>query len=93
VNDNIIGMQYFDVTPPCPVSEDQSDDYPASFVEGEPKTCSFTRPGPGIDPAELPEVKKIVAIPANDIAKNELHPRVFNVIVLVQSLQLLTFCR
>ena len=37
---------------------------------------------PGIDPAKLPKVKKLVAIPANDIAKNELHPRVFNIIIL-----------
>jgi len=32
--------------------------------------------------AKLPQVLKIIAIPANDIAKSELHPRVFNVIIL-----------
>ncbi len=95
VGDSIVGMQYFDVTPPCPTAGEPSEKYsPETTVDkpnedlqqdliaGEPKTCSFTRPGPGIDPAEIPQVKKVIAIPANDIAKNELHPRVFNVIIL-----------
>lgn len=82
VNDNIIGLQYFDVTPPCPVSDEPNQDLSGGVVAGEPKTCSVTRPGNGVDPADIPEVKKVVAIPANDIAKNELHPRVFNVIIL-----------
>ncbi|MDL2281159.1 2-oxoacid:acceptor oxidoreductase family protein [Selenomonadales bacterium OttesenSCG-928-I06] len=30
----------------------------------------------------LSEVNTLIAIPANDIAKNELHPRVFNIIIL-----------
>ena len=35
------------------------------------------------DQVELPgEAANIIGIPANDIAKNELHPRVFNIIVL-----------
>ena len=78
VGDNIVGMQYFDVTPRCPAETDDQQ----SLLPGETKTCSFTRPSPGIDPASLPNVKKLIAIPANDIAKNELHPRVFNIIVL-----------
>lgn len=82
VNDNIVGLQYFDVTPPCPTADEPNADLPQDMIAGEPKTCSYTKPGPGVDPAEIPEVKKVVAIPANDIAKNELHPRVFNIIIL-----------
>ncbi|WP_371371616.1 2-oxoacid:acceptor oxidoreductase family protein [Sporomusa aerivorans] len=82
VNDNIVGLQYFDVTPPCPTAEAPNADLPQDMIAGEPKTCSYTKPGPGVDPDEIPEVKKVVAIPANDIAKNELHPRVFNIIIL-----------
>lgn len=82
VNDNIIGLQYFDVTPPCPTADQPNADLPQDMIAGEPKTCSFTKPGPGVDPANIPEVKKVVAIPANDIAKDELHPRVFNIIIL-----------
>ena len=52
------------------------------LLPGETRTCSFTKPSPGIDPEKLPKVKKLVAIPANDIAKSELHPRVFNIIIL-----------
>ena len=83
VNDNIVGMQYFDVTPPCPTADGPNKDLQQDMIAGEPKTCSFTKPGPGVDPDDLPSnVKKIVAIPANDIAKSELHPRVFNIIIL-----------
>ncbi len=82
VNDSIVGLQYFDVTPPCPTAEHPNADLPQDLIAGEPKSCSFTKPGPGVDPSAIPEVKKVVAIPANDIAKNELHPRVFNIIIL-----------
>ncbi|MGI6091482.1 MAG: pyruvate oxidoreductase subunit gamma [Veillonellaceae bacterium] len=82
VNDNIVGLQYFDVTPPCPTADQPNKDLPQDMIAGEPKTCSFSRPGPGIDPKDIPEVKKVIAIPANDIAKDELHPRVFNIIIL-----------
>ncbi len=82
VNDNIVGMQYFDVTPPCPVADEPNKDLTQDMIAGEPKTCSFARSGPGVNPDDIPEVKKVVAIPANDIAKNELHPRVFNIIIL-----------
>lgn len=82
VNDNIIGLQYFDVTPPCPIASEPNEDQPQDMIAGEPKTCSFKREGPGVDPDDIPEVKKVLAIPANDIAKNELHPRVFNIIIL-----------
>lgn len=82
VGDNIVGMQYFDVTPPCPTAAEPNADLPADMIAGEPKTCSFTKAGPGVDPKDIPEVKKVIAIPANDIAKNEMHPRVFNMIIL-----------
>lgn len=36
-----------------------------------------------IDPDELPQqVKRIIALPAIDTANNELHPRVFNIIIM-----------
>lgn len=84
VNDNIVGLQYFDVTPPNPTAGAPNKDLPQDMIDGEPKTASFTKPGPGVHPADIPSVKKVVAIPANDMAKNEagLHPRVFNVIIL-----------
>lgn len=82
VNDNIIGIQYFDVTPPCPTAHHPNEDQPQELIAGEPKTCLFSKPGPGVEPGDIPEVKKVLAIPANDIAKNELHPRVFNIIIL-----------
>jgi len=46
----------------------------------EVKTVAATKKSAGSP--NLPKVLKIIAIPANDIAKNELHPRVFNVIIL-----------
>jgi len=82
VNDQIVGIQYFDTVPPCPT------DTAAQVVEdpkipGETKTYNFAKEGPGVDPKQIPaDVKKVVAIPANDIAKNEFHPRVFNIIIL-----------
>ncbi|SDF49894.1 2-oxoacid:acceptor oxidoreductase family protein [Sporomusa acidovorans] len=82
VKDNIVGLQYFDVTPPCPTAEQPNADLPQDMIAGEPKTGSFAKKGPAVDPEDLPEVKKVLAIPANDIAKNELHPRVFNIIIL-----------
>ncbi len=83
VNDNIVGLQYFDVTPPCPAAAEPNKDLPQDMIAGDPKTCSYTTSNkPGVNPADIPEVKKVVSIPANDIAKNELHPRVFNIIIL-----------
>lgn len=93
VNDNIVGMQYFDAVPPCPTAgmpnapetnvAMPNEDLQQDMIAGETKTCSFTKPGPGVDPEDIPsEVKRVVPIPANDIAKDELHPRVFNMIIL-----------
>jgi 2-oxoglutarate ferredoxin oxidoreductase subunit gamma len=96
VNDNIVGLQYFDVVPPNPASAEPHEgaapattvarpnqDLPQDLIVGEPKTASYTKPGPGVDPADIPsEVQKVIPIPANDIAKDELHPRVFNIIIL-----------
>ncbi|VBB06263.1 pyruvate ferredoxin/flavodoxin oxidoreductase [Lucifera butyrica] len=82
VGDSIVGLQYFDVTPPCPAAAEPNKDLQQDLIDGEPKTCSFTRPGPGVNPGDIPAVKKVIAIPANDIAKTDLHPRVFNIIIL-----------
>lgn len=82
VNDQIIGLQYYDVTPPNPRSETPNEDLPQDLIAGEPKTASFMTKSSGVDAKDIPQVKKVIAIPANDIAKNELHPRVFNVIIL-----------
>ncbi|BBB89854.1 MAG TPA: 2-oxoacid:acceptor oxidoreductase family protein [Methylomusa anaerophila] len=82
VKDNIVGLQYFDVTPPSPTASEPNADLQQDLIAGEPKTASFTRPGAGVDPADIPAINKVIAIPANDIAKNELQPRVFNIIIL-----------
>lgn len=82
VNDQIVGMQYFDTVPPCP-TDTSAEVVNDPKTPGETRTCGFTQEGPGVDPQEIPKnVKKVIAIPANDIAKNELHPRVFNIIIL-----------
>lgn len=81
VADAIVGLQYFDVTPPCPTAAQPNQDGAADLVAGEPKTCSYTTrltmPWP-----ELPKVRQVIAVPANDIAQSELQPRVFNMIIL-----------
>lgn len=96
VNDNVVGLQYYDVNPPCPTAAEPraaaaptttvtrpNADLPQSMIAGEPKTCSFTQPGAGVDPDNVPaHVRRIIPIPANDIAKNELQPRVFNVLIM-----------
>jgi 2-oxoglutarate ferredoxin oxidoreductase subunit gamma len=82
VNDQIVGWQYFDTVPPCP-TDTAAEAQAEEKIPGETKTCAFEGEGPGVDPKEIPEnVKKVIAIPANDIASNELHPRVFNIIIL-----------
>lgn len=82
VNDQIVGIQYFDTVPPCPTDTDAEVEADPK-IPGETKTCAFIKEGPGVDPADIPaNVSKVIAIPANDIAKNELHPRVFNILIL-----------
>lgn len=40
-------------------------------------------PGFKVDPADLPgEAKQIIGLPAIDTANNQLHPRVFNIIIM-----------
>jgi 2-oxoglutarate ferredoxin oxidoreductase subunit gamma len=83
VGDSIVGLQYFDVTPPCPTSQTPNNDASKDLSAGEVKACcSHTQKGTPIDPSKLPKVKRVISIPANDIAKNEFHPRVFNIMVL-----------
>lgn len=80
VNDQIIGLQYFESTPPCPTKqpevkigeEDVGDNKSAAYYEKSKVSVQ-----------DIPRnVKKVVAIPANDIAKEELNPRVFNIMIL-----------
>jgi 2-oxoglutarate ferredoxin oxidoreductase subunit gamma len=82
VNDHIVGQQYFNTVPPSPtdtVQEAKSE----PKVPGETKSIANTKNGPGVNPQDIPpNVKQVIAIPANDIATNELHPRVFNIIIL-----------
>ncbi len=77
VGDAVAGAQYNDVQTTCPVPGGEG-------IEGvsEVGACAFLQPSPGIDPESLPKVQRIIAIPANDIASNEFHPRVFNIILL-----------
>ncbi|MDR1701459.1 MAG: 2-oxoacid:acceptor oxidoreductase family protein [Sporomusaceae bacterium] len=82
VADNVVGLQYYDVTPPNPQSQTPNNDVSKDLSSGEVKTAAHTQKSAGIDQEKLPQVPKIIAIPANDIAKNELHPRVFNIIIL-----------
>jgi 2-oxoglutarate ferredoxin oxidoreductase subunit gamma len=83
VADNVVGLQYFDVTAPCQTSDTPNNDVSKDLSSGEVKTCCAAgKPGKPIDPEKLPKVKKIIAVPANDIAKHELHPRVFNIMIL-----------
>lgn len=82
VNDHIVGQQYFNTVPPCPTDTvHEAENEPK--VPGETKTSAFSKNGPGVSSQDIPlNVKQVIAIPANDIATNELHPRVFNIIIL-----------
>ena len=82
VADNIVGLQYIEVTPPNLLSDHPHDDVHKDLSAGEISVTPAHQPSPGIDPKTLPEAAKVIAIPANDISKNELHPRVFNVLIL-----------
>lgn len=77
VADSIAGAQYDEVLPQCPVEGAEGE-----VAMGDISSCVFLQPSPGIDPESLPKVKRVIAIPANDIAKQEFHPRVFNIIIL-----------
>lgn len=82
VNDHIVGRQYFDTVPPCP-TDTVHEAAGEPKVPGETKSCTFSKEGPGVEPGDIPpNVRKVIAMPANDIATNELHPRVFNIIIL-----------
>lgn len=80
VNDQIIGLQYFESTPPCPTDADEVKIDEEDI--GDNRSCAYYQKSE-VDKEDLPRnVKKIVSIPANDIAKNELSPRVFNIMIL-----------
>lgn len=82
VNDHIVGQQYFNTVPPSP-TDTAREAAQEPKVLGETKTAPFAKHGPGVDRRDIPpNVKKVIAIPANDIASEELHPRVFNILIL-----------
>ncbi|MEA1962473.1 MAG: 2-oxoacid:acceptor oxidoreductase family protein [Bacillota bacterium] len=56
---------------------------PRTVDYSDQKTLYVYDSGIKISPEELPsEAKQIIGIPALDIANNELHPRVFNIIIM-----------
>lgn len=68
------------------VAEIQEDAMGVQAVDADPRSQRQTEAiddSGEIDSVKLPDnAGKIIGIPANDIAKNELHPRVFNVMIL-----------
>ena len=80
VNDQLVGLQYFESTPPCPTDQEELKIHEEDL--GDNRSCTYYQKSQ-VDVKKLPRnVKKIVSIPANDIAKNELSPRVFNIMIL-----------
>lgn len=80
VNDQLVGLQYYESTPPCPTGDDELKIHEEDL--GDNRSCTYYHESE-VDEKNLPRnVKKIIAIPANDIAKNELSPRVFNIMIL-----------
>ena len=80
VNDQIIGIQYFESTPPCPT--DQEEVKIGEEDVGDNRSCAYYHETE-VSEKKLPRnVKHIISIPANDIAKNELSSRVFNIMIL-----------
>ncbi|MDU2064212.1 MAG: 2-oxoacid:acceptor oxidoreductase family protein [Sporomusaceae bacterium] len=83
VNDEIIGLQYFESTPPCPT--DQAEIKTAAEDLGDNRSCFYFHEAENAENKErkIPrKVGRVIAIAANDTAKNELHPRVFNIMIL-----------
>jgi len=56
--------------------------YDAVTVTSGTETYDEFKTSQGINADKLTKVNRVIAIPANDIAKNEIHPRVFNIILL-----------
>ncbi|CUH96828.1 hypothetical protein P22_2939 [Propionispora sp. 2/2-37] len=80
VNDEIIGIQYFESTPPCPISREEVKVGEEDL--GDNRSCNFYHRNE-VSEKKIPRnVKHILSFPANDIAKNELTPRVFNIMIL-----------
>lgn len=85
VNDQIVGVQYFESTPPTPTNQEPSEVEELKIGEedvGDNRSSVYYHESE-VSQKKLPrDVKSIYAIPANDIAKNELNPRVFNIMIL-----------
>lgn len=80
VNDEIIGLQYFEATPPCPTDREELKNGKEDV--GDNRSCGYHQKTE-VGEKKIPRnVKHIISIPANDIAKNELNPRVFNILIL-----------
>lgn len=85
VKNQIVGLQYFESTPPCPMNQESNKVGALKIGKdniGDNKSCAYYNESK-LNKEDIPlNVKSIYSIPANDIAKNELNPRVFNVIIL-----------
>ncbi len=80
VNDQIIGLQYFESTPPCPTDKEEVKIREEDV--GDNRSCAYYHETE-VTEKNLPRnVKHIISIPANDIAQEELSPRVFNIMIL-----------
>lgn len=80
INDEIIGLQYFESTPPCPINREEVKVGEEDL--GDNRSCNFYHRNE-VSEKKIPRnVKHIISFPANDIAKNELTPRVFNIMIL-----------
>lgn len=80
VNDEIVGLQYFETTPPCPTDREEAKTGEEDV--GDNKSCGYYHKTEVTDKQIPHNVKQVIAIPANDIAKEELQPRVFNIMIL-----------
>jgi 2-oxoglutarate ferredoxin oxidoreductase subunit gamma len=80
VNDQIIGLQYFESTPPCPTN--QKELKIGEEDVGDNRGCTYYHEAEVREKKIPRNVKNVISIPANDIAKNELNPRVFNIMIL-----------
>lgn len=80
VNDQIVGLQYFESTPPSPT--DREELKIGEEDVGDNRGSTYYHETEVKDKKVPHNVNQIIAIPANDIAKNELHPRVFNIMIL-----------
>ena len=70
------------VTPEQVADAVTTDRYVEVVTEGTTAQAERFKPSAGTDVSKLPKVPQVIAIPANEIAKLEFHPRVFNILLL-----------